>query len=560
MRQHILAAALAATVSTLAIGQNLHPTVEVTNAYEGGASSIVKPQQKMAVPDSVMAFNLDFDYSVFEKPYQGAYEFKPYHVQLKPRPNPSTENAFYLRAGAGYTFHPDFDLAWSPVRKEKFQLGVHASHHSYFGRYHLQDPADEEGIRVFRKTGEKMSGYRMDTRVGVNGGYGWDGGSAILDVAYRHQGAEDSYLQQKAGGVEVQGRVRSFPSDEPHFLYDAAIDYHFLNGGYLKTLPVITPSSQGWSESHFVLDGSFGPVFSADRRLLVDLDVTLARYGKDLAGYTGGLSVTPKYEFSLDDWRFSLGLRLASLIYSDNWAYEKPKSGFIFPAVKVDYRLLDDRLILQASATGGDRVQAWSDLMDRRPFVPFADFTHSLERIRAMLGARGNISSRFRYDLQAGYARWSRAPLDGFRLSDGIYQPAVYDAAFHLLFAELDYGWKSGQVSVDGKMAYRWTDVAEECVFAPAAFSGKLVPAYHWGERFKAGMDLSWATSRRTAYRGSDYVLPGWLDFGLFAEYMPTHHFGLWLKGGNLLNQTIQRMPLRAEAGICLTAGVLLTF
>ena len=87
MRQHILATALAAAVTALAYGQNLNPTVEVTNAYQGGASSIAKPAQQMAVPDSVTRFNLDFDYSVFEKPYRGAYEFTPYYVQLKPRPS-----------------------------------------------------------------------------------------------------------------------------------------------------------------------------------------------------------------------------------------------------------------------------------------------------------------------------------------------------------------------------------------------------------------------------------------------------------------------------------------
>ena len=61
MRQHILTTAILAAVSALASGQNLNPTVEVTNAYEGGASSIVKPVQVMAVPDTVMQFNLDFD-------------------------------------------------------------------------------------------------------------------------------------------------------------------------------------------------------------------------------------------------------------------------------------------------------------------------------------------------------------------------------------------------------------------------------------------------------------------------------------------------------------------
>ena len=134
MRQHILATALAAAVTALAYGQNLNPTVEVTNAYEGGTSSIAKPARAMAVPDSVTRFNLDFDYSVFEKPYQGAYEFTPYYVQLKPTPKPSTTEKFYLRAGAGFTLHPELDLVWTPLQKEKYRLSVYATHQSYFGR------------------------------------------------------------------------------------------------------------------------------------------------------------------------------------------------------------------------------------------------------------------------------------------------------------------------------------------------------------------------------------------------------------------------------------------
>ncbi len=54
MRQHILTTALAAAVTALAYGQNLNPTVEVTNAYEGGASSITKPAQRMALLSASM--------------------------------------------------------------------------------------------------------------------------------------------------------------------------------------------------------------------------------------------------------------------------------------------------------------------------------------------------------------------------------------------------------------------------------------------------------------------------------------------------------------------------
>jgi hypothetical protein len=56
------------------------------------------------------------------------------------------------------------------------------------------------------------------------------------------------------------------------------------------------------------------------------------------------------------------------------------------------------------------------------------------------------------------------------------------------------------------------------------------------------------------------YRIPGWVDLGLFAEYRFTHNFGFWAKGGNLLDQVVQRTPLVAEAGMYFTAGIVLNF
>jgi len=146
------------------------------------------------------------------------------------------------------------------------------------------------------------------------------------------------------------------------------------------------------------------------------------------------------------------------------------------------------------------------------------------------------------------------------------YVPAVGESgAFNLLFAELDYGWKSESVTVDGKMAYRKTNLQSENtlftgLFAPAAFTGYIRPAWHWGDRFTGGADVAWSTAREAKSEKYEIRVPGWLDLGLFAEYHPTRNLGFWAKGGNLLNQAVQRIPLHAEAGMYFTAGVLLNF
>ena len=589
MRQHILATALAAAVTALAYGQNLNPTVEVTNAYEGGASSIAKPAREMAVPDSVTRFNLDFDYSVFEKPFQGAYEFRPYYVQLKPTPKAATEEKFYLRAGAGFTLHPELDLVWTPVRKEKYRMSVYATHQSYFGRYHdfaLGTPQD--GVTPIVKSGEKMKGFLTDTKAGVDGVFHWDGGLASLDLGYRNRMADDAYHFQKMNGLEAKARVRSLPSSEPHFLYDAAVDYSLLGDADLR-------------ESKFDLAGTFGPVLDADRRLLMGVNLDLARYMGDFAaGYTGRMALAPRYQFNLDRWRFSLGARLSWFIYSEDFHLwdevfdpsenHQHKSGFIYPDVHVDFHLLDDRLVLQAAATGGDQFNTLSGRFFSHPFSTHGEYGHSVERIRAMIGARGNIASRFRFDLQGGYARWIYAPVEGMmrqiltyvdpvdvnsgslepvKVSERvILLPALFEKGFNLVFVDLDYGWNSENVIVDGKLSYRHTNIAESRAFAPAAFTGFIRPAYLYGDRIKGGLDVSWATARYATATSAEesgsvtrtFRIPGWVDLGVFAEYRFTHRFGFWAKGGNLLNQVVQRTPLHAEAGMYFTAGILLNF
>ena len=580
MRQHILTTALAAAVSALAFGQNLNPTVEVTNAYEGGASSINKPAQQMAVPDSVTRFNLDFDYSVFENPFKGSYEFRPYYVQLKPEPKASTEEKFYLRVGAGFTFHPELDFVWSPVRKEKFRMNLYATHRSYIGRYHefgLGDVVDD--VIPIVKSGSKMDGYLMDTKAGIDGTYGWDGGVASLDVAYLHRMANTDWHFQKMNGLDMKGRVRSLESDEAHFLYDAAVKYHFLTHDVSDIFVQLNPrevTGRGVdiTESMFCFDGTFGPVFDGGNRLVADLDVQLARYRRDALGYTGSMSFTPKYIFDLDNWHFSLGAKVSWLIYSEDynlWSeYYRFKTGVVYPDVHVDLHLLDDKLIFQASATGGDRFHTLSGQFYASPFSGLNEYGHSRERVRAMIGARGNIASRFRYDLQAGYARWEHGVVDGLRMAEILplpfdypEVPALYEDTFNLLFAQLDYGWKSESVTVDGRFAWQKANVEADYAFVPAAFTGFIRPAYNWGGRLKAGVDAEWSTSRTTrcSYNGNYvYRIPGWVDLGLFAEYRFTHRFGFWAKGGNLLNQAVQRTPLVAEAGMYFTAGILLNF
>ena len=127
-------AVLAAFVQS-STAQNLDPTVEVNRAYEGKLMEVHKPVLEMEIPDSVMHFDLEFDYSVFESPYKGSYEFNPYLLSMKPGATPDYSRRFFMRAGAGYQLKPVFDLVWSPKMGKGFKMDVYASHRSFVGDY-----------------------------------------------------------------------------------------------------------------------------------------------------------------------------------------------------------------------------------------------------------------------------------------------------------------------------------------------------------------------------------------------------------------------------------------
>ena len=72
-----------------------------------------------------------------------------------------------------------------------------------------------------------------------------------------------------------------------------------------------------------------------------------------------------------------------------------------------------------------------------------------------------------------------------------------------------------------------------------------------WGGRIRAGVTFEGMTER-TAALGS---LPGYADLGLLGDIQMTRNLGFWLKFGNLLDQTVQRVPFYAEKGIYFTVG-----
>lgn len=569
----LLWASVLALVPLTAGAQDLDPTVRVSRAYEGKLLEVHKPYYRMSVPDSVERFDLTFDYSVFELPYRGTDAFEPYMLDLKPEKQAVSERTLLVRAGAGYSLHPVADVIWSPSFRGPFRMSVYATHRSYVGKYRAVGFPGFAGSSL-SWTGEKYSGYDMETHAGVNGRADWNGGYFSFDIGYDGIAGRDTLLRRNYDAFRVGLRAASQKGQSKHFLYDVRLDYLF-GEDKLHYLP----DMEYLAEHGLVLDATIGPMLSGDHGILLDTDLDFSSYRGCLSSYAGDFSLTPRYVFDRGRWNLDLGVRL-SVLFANDATEGLPvkmhgKGGqFVYPAVHASFEAIRSYMAIFADVTGGNDINTYSgQLFRNRRFAPhFAGSAYplidnSVERVTAALGLRGNIASRFGYSLKAGYSNFASALLDAVTLApdtDGYRaMPSVAYAGYQMFFTGLDCEWHSEDVKAQASFMYRATDLSAANVFAPAPYTASLDVEYNWKKRIYAGIHGDFSSGRHAVSDMSQGELqltslriPWYLDLGLSFEYRFSRRLSFWVYGGNLLNMTIQKVPLYAMSGASITAGV----
>ena len=606
MRKIYLVSAAMLMTAAVSFGQNFNPTVEVTNTYQGNASEVHKPLLGMNVPDSLLRFDLDFDYEVFEKPYQGAYSFKPYMLNMRPAKDAWRGRKLYLKAGAGYTLHPRFEFVFSPEQSGPFQMSVYASHKSYFGNYHEIKPELKDDLYRLEKSGNGFKGYDALTSAGFDGRYNWDRAILSFGLGYYGVAAKDSRMSRCLNAFDFKARVRSNNDAESYFYYDVAMKGRIasdkmdlkpmmlrLSGDLWKE---VTADRQG--ESWFVLDGLAGMVLGSRRSILVGFEGETASYGRFYDGNIGRVALVPSYRLQSGRWNLNLGVKLEAMFRndaSDTLAFRKMGGGkgqIVYPDVHVSFAA-GNGVALYADATGGSRLNTYSSQIagthHYNPlFLTPADhglmtsmIDNSVENLNARIGVKGTVSSLFRFDVNGGVGIYENLLMESGRfVESSFFANASYSDA-NLIFANVSLGYQSERLDVEADLRYRSLSFpdkdADNLGFALPNYSGDLRMKYNINSRLYAGVSVSassWREGRcgRLAFKehpdlvedSFEYAfvekvearIPGYVDFGLNCGYKFNRKWTLWLESGNLLCQTIQRTPFYAEKGPWVTAGI----
>ena len=536
MRKSIHALAALVLCAPL-FAQNINQTVQVTNDYVTRFADFQKQGGTLSVPDSLYRFDYHFDYSVFDTPYKGSYEFSPYRVRVTPQARLYDGSKFFLRAGAGYSFHPQFEMAWQLLEEKDFTIGVFADLGGYMGNCYSHASQD-----VYQ--GRDLTGHvvingqaiRPATRLSYQIGY---------DGIYVNQ--EGGFRSGFSSGF-VTGRIQSRERPENHLFYD--FDLRLRHSGEKL------PESAGLYNSHesnLYVGVSAGPVLQEKYRILLDGIFEMEALGVYQTMFRNGSNVNfarlrPHVDFLLGPVRVDAGVRLDWTEYENS-----TKQPFtIAPDVMLRMAVLDADLDLYAGVSGGQVVEGHFTLKQMNHFAPrpYSVATISREKIRVRAGLEGHWRAGLQYALEAGYVSYANKPLPtlgGISFTD--YKTA---------YAKTTLGWKSERLEADGTLAYNYLVMPGGVnAFAPAAFTADVRGTYNWDRKVFVGAFVEAASSRRMLL-GEYAPIPGYADVGLTAEYWINRYLGVWAEGGNLLGMAIERFPGYVEKSPYITLGVTL--
>ena len=504
MRRFAITAALVCLVGQLS-AQNINQSVQVTNEYETKFADFQKQGMEMSVPDSLYEFDYDFDYSVFETPYKGSYEFSPYMIKMTPEARAYDGKKLYLRAGAGYSLHPVLDFVYTPLDRKNLNLSIFNEGKGYSGSsfYDFEDSFGAGGRLILKNNTLKY-------KAGYDGIFAGSGSS----------GSSYNSLYAEAG-------LASAAHAENYLHYDLGLKYRYAADKY-------SVSNAG---QHLVrLGGNVGPVIDGGLGFLMDFSFDV------LSGAANMAQFTPKFTYTWGVFDFSAGVRLDYMDLSSNKLS-------VAPAVKASADLLGGMMKAELGAVGGRNLNDYHSLKTLNHFYTAATMTPmaSREKINAYLALKGHVGSAVQYAVKGGYSVASSVAMD-----------AMYGIGFADLskaYVGADVKWVSERIELDALVNYAYNVVSgSSSVFVPSALTADVRFTYNWLRRIYAGASLDFASVRKSMGTADD--IPAYADLALLGEWRMNSKWSVWAKAGNLLGMSIQRVPGYVEKGPYLTVGI----
>lgn len=516
------------------------------------ASEFSKPKLEVTVADSITKFSLAEDYSVQKATYTSLYEFSKYDALKPAKLDINKIPSFYARLGAQYPLMPLLDLDFRKMVNENLVFGFNGHHDSYF----------------------VSSQSRMKNNIGGDVKYAWTQGEFSFGVLYDNRfllfkDASGNQAEHSLGDLAFNARICSANEKINDIFYDFKA---MLDSRDNRLTAFYESSPAGLKETDFLFKGYVGTTFDI-HRIYVDIDIRTTGYSGFKKYSTSIVQFSPLYEFKAKRFYGKVGVIFGNRFGVTEDGSVRAEDGNLLEAVSsifpnVDARVEIARRVLWAHLTvdGGYDLNSFSQLADLCPVVnPTTALMVGEHPVDAKLALESVLSGRFSMNVSARFRMDRNLPyVAPVMESSDVHNMLACSMNVNTLTAGAEMLWKSSSLAAGGEFHYnkyfRRDDAGEYVkVTQLPTITSRAFVRYNWRQRVVLSVECNYASSISGMEYGA-YEVPEKIDLSAGVDFVLSRHMSIFVKGGNLLNRTIQYMPSYDEPGINVGGGIALTF
>lgn len=580
---------IALTLSVVLTAQTkIDPTLEVRRDFDGRVQEFSKSRLSTQIPDSLKSFNINMEYSIFNKPIKDLYEFSPLPSAQLVSSGDNKNPFVYARLGIGVPVNPELEIKIQPRLGEKNALLITASHSSYLGKHQtniysgtsIKDgdfEIDAENMnndiallygRFWSKGEVKINmGYRRDyyTYYGINE-------NLVSDLHLRNANStfnindvdEQSYMRDSLSHTYDQlyaGISLNSSNNEPGSFY-----YRFgANVSYINDHPKLFKelSVPKFEEKLVSISATLSPVYGEKHKFFLSMDYKGANAIFSNVLDRGNIELYPHYRSSYKFIDFEAGVKY-NHYFSEN--SDSSRSDFYIKA-DVSAELIKEHLWLYGGIDGGNIFRTWQMYMNENPWLsPFTQIKSSNIPYTAQIGIKSRFAGQIEFKLSAGISMLESSPY-----YTGSPEEDASNPLHSLLIANYqdytkswirpEFTWKSEEIYAGASATFKSLKAdSGSIVFDESKSELDAFIRYNYRERVIAALSARICGKRDVFSAGNTITLPAYNKINLNVTYVYDKNLSFYGGVDNLFNTNEYKFLYYKQLGTTIRAGICLKF
>lgn len=566
-------------ISANSFGQNkIDPTLEVKRDFDVKLQDVTKSKLNTYIADSLKSFNLNIQYSIFNKPYKDLYEFSPLPSAQIEKPGKQQYPFLYTDLGFNFPTNPHLKIMLSPRLSGNFSLLLFADHDSYLSDLKLMK---EDGEKTSMSE-TKIAGQSMKNKLGAKFGIHWKKGEFLFDFGYKrdfftYYGMNDGVypdgvtpekikdfrfmrdsLSHQYDNVFSELRIRSVNPDPNSFYYDVSAKISTLND---KPSLMKAIYRDPFKENLLNISAVVGPDFAFHHKFYVGLSFTAANtIGKNEMD-RGNIEVYPHYKLNYKILDLEAGIKI-----NHSYSPDKKSTDFYVKTLAT-VELVQKNLWVYAKLDGGNEFRTYHELIALNPYLaPDIDIKNTNVPLSAQFGLKGQYKDRFAAHIYALYTNYKdnyffyNTPI-GF---NSLMRVDYVDQNRFTAGAELSFKSEDIQSGINIKYHNYNQPNTQMPAYNKSPFEINGFARYNWRERIVFSADLLHRAKSPALFVNS---LPGTATYvGAFTKidlealYSYDKNLSFYVRANNILNSKEQYFLYYRQMGMNFGVGVTLKF